>query len=256
MRTQAAGNGDKDKSGFLTPGIDTFNNYFRPTAAIAATLVLEAAGWHAVVPQKPVCCGRPLYDWGWLDAAEEWLSRLMHEAGSLVASGVPMVALEPACTATFRDKLPGLFPKNGTARAFKENTFLFSEFLDRFCQDFELPQSLRKALVQIHCHHYSVLDVEAEKRIMERLALDYEVMPSGCCGMAGSFGFERAKFDISMKIAERVMLPKVRAADRDCLIIADGFSCREQIEQGTRRSTKHLAEVVAAGIAEAHRLAR
>jgi Fe-S oxidoreductase len=156
----------------------------------------------------------------------------------------------------FPDELPNLFPRNGTARAFKENTFLFSEFLDRFCQDFELPHIHRNALVQIHCHHYSVLGVEAEKKIMERLSLNYEVMPSGCCGMAGSFGFERAKFDTSMKIAERVMLPKVRAADRDCIIIAGGFSCREQIEQGARRSTKHLAEVVAGSIAETGQLAK
>ena len=224
---------------------DTFNNHFRPAAAIAATIVLEAAGWQVIVPRKPVCCGRPLYDWGWLETAETWLRQLMDAIDGEVQSGVPMVGLEPACVATFRDELPNLFPKDRRAAALKDNTFLFSEFLDRHCGNMRLPQIRKKALVQIHCHHYSVLGTEAEKKVMDRLALDFEVMPSGCCGMAGSFGFERAKFALSMQAAERVMLPKVRAADRDCLVLADGFSCREQIEQGSGRKTRHLAELVA-----------
>lgn len=224
---------------------DTFNNYFRPASAIAATLVLEAAGWQVIVPSKPVCCGRPLYDWGMLDTAEHWLCKLMDELHGEVISGTPVVGLEPACVATFRDELPDLFPRDRTAKKLKENSFLFSEFLDRHCQNFELPKVGGKALVQIHCHHHSVLNVEAERTVMDRLGLDYEVMQSGCCGMAGSFGFESAKCDISLKAAERVMLPKVRAASQDCVIVADGFSCREQIEQGAGRKTRHLAEVAA-----------
>jgi Fe-S oxidoreductase len=227
---------------------DTFNNYFRPAAAISATLVLEAAGWQVVVPAKPVCCGRPLYDWGMLATAEKWLCALLDELGVEIMSGTPLVGLEPACVATFRDELPDLFPRDRTARKLKENSFLVSEFLDRHCQDFKLPQIHGKALVQIHCHHHSVLNVEAEKKIMDRLGLDYEIMQSGCCGMAGSFGFESAKYDVSMRAAERIMLPRIRAADRNCLILADGFSCREQIEQGSGRKTRHLAEVVAAAI--------
>ncbi len=224
---------------------DTFNNYFRPATAISATIVLEAAGWQVVIPSKPLCCGRPLYDWGMLDTAEKWLCQIIDSIGPEVDSGTPMVGLEPACVATFRDELPDLFPRDGTAKNLRENTFLFSEFLERHCKDFHLPKIGKPALAQIHCHHYSVLDVEAEKKVMDRLALDYEVMPSGCCGMAGSFGFESGKYGVSMKAAERVMLPKVRAADRDCLILADGFSCREQIEQGAGRKTHHLAEVIA-----------
>jgi FAD/FMN-containing dehydrogenase/Fe-S oxidoreductase len=224
---------------------DTFNNYFRPTAAIAATIVLEAAGWEVVVPRQAVCCGRPLYDWGWIDTAEKWLRQLMDAVGGDVLSGVPMVGLEPACVATFRDELPNLFPNDRRAKALEENTLLFSEFLDRHCAGLRLPQIGKKALVQIHCHHYSVLDTAAERRVLERLGLGYEVMPSGCCGMAGSFGFERAKFGVSMQAAERVMLPKVRAAGPDSLILADGFSCREQIEQGSGRKTRHLAELIA-----------
>ena len=224
---------------------DTFNNYFRPHAAISATAVLEAAGWQVVIPSKPLCCGRPLFDWGMLDRAENWLREIMGSIGPEIESGTPMVGLEPACITTFRDELPGLFPRDRTAIALKENALLFSEFLDRHCKDFTLPQVKAKALTQIHCHHYAVLDVEAEKRVMSRLGLDYEVMPSGCCGMAGSFGFESGKYDVSMKAAERVLLPKIRAADGDCLILADGFSCREQIEQSTARKTHHLAELIA-----------
>ncbi len=227
---------------------DTFNNYFRPATAISATLVLEAAGWQVVTPEKPLCCGRPLYDWGMLDRAEKWLCQIIDSIGPEIESGTPMVGLEPACVATFRDELTDLFPRVRTAKKLKENTVLFSEFLDRHCREFELPQVKKKALTQVHCHHYAVLDVDAETKVMGRLGLDYEVMPSGCCGMAGSFGFETGKYDVSMKAGERVVLPKVRAADRDCLIIADGFSCREQIEQGTGRRTSHLAEIVAAAL--------
>ena len=169
----------------------------------------------------------------------------MDAVGGEVLGGVPMVGLEPACVATFRDELPNLFPKDRRAKALEENTLLFSEFLDRHCAGLRLPQIGKKALVQIHCHHYSVLDTAAERRVLDRMGLGYEVMASGCCGMAGSFGFERAKFGVSMQAAERVMLPKVRAAGPDALILADGFSCREQIEQGSGRKTRHLAELIA-----------
>jgi FAD/FMN-containing dehydrogenase/Fe-S oxidoreductase len=224
---------------------DTFNNYFRPATAISATIVLEAAGWQVVTPSKPVCCGRPLYDWGMLDTAEKWLCRLMDVIGPEIERGTPMVGLEPACVTTFRDELPDLFPRDRTAKKLTENAFLLGEFLDRHARDFTLPQVRQPAVVQLHCHHYAVLDVEAEKKVMDRLGLDYEIMPSGCCGMAGSFGFESGKYGVSMKAAERVLLPRVRAAKRDCLVLADGFSCREQIEQGTGRRTHHLAEVIA-----------
>jgi Fe-S oxidoreductase len=224
---------------------DTFNNYFRPATAISATIVLEAAGWQVVTLSRPLCCGRPLYDWGMLDTAEKWLCQLIDSIGPEIESGTPMVGLEPACVATFRDELPDLFPRDRTAKKLKENAFLFSELLERHCKDFDLPKVRQPALVQMHCHHYAVLDAEAERKVMDRLALDYEVMPSSCCGMAGSFGFESGKYDVSMKAAERVTLPRVRAASRDCLILANGFSCREHIEQGAGRRTRHLAEIIA-----------
>jgi Fe-S oxidoreductase len=225
--------------------VDTFNNYFRPRTAISATRVLERAGFRVIIPKHPVCCGRPLFDWGMLKSAKALLAEILASLKVEIDNGTPMIGLEPACTATFRDELVNLFPENATARRLSQQTFLFSEFVDARRREFEFNTIGRKALVQIHCHHHSVMKDTAERRVLARLGLDFDVMPSGCCGMAGSFGFESAKYDLSMKAAERVMLPAIRAALPDTLVLANGFSCREQIEQATGRPTSHLAEIMA-----------
>lgn len=226
--------------------VDTFNNYFRPNTAICATRVLEHAGFRVIVPQHPVCCGRPLFDWGMLKTAKSLLTHILEQLGPEIENGTPLVGLEPACAATFRDELVNLFPEDPTARRLSNQTFLLSEFIDRHADQFALRSLHRRALVQIHCHHHSIFKDAAERQLLDRLQLDYDVIPSGCCGMAGSFGFESAKYDLSMKAAERVMLPMVRAVAPETLILANGFSCREQIEQATGRMTHHLAEVVGA----------
>ncbi|HEY8128229.1 MAG TPA: FAD-binding and (Fe-S)-binding domain-containing protein [Hyphomicrobium sp.] len=225
--------------------VDTFNNYFRPQTAIDATRVLEGAGFRVIIPQRPVCCGRPLFDWGMLKSAKSLLNRVLAQLAPEVNNGTPVIGLEPACTATFRDELINLFPENPTARRLSSQTLLFSEFIDEHSHEFAFEPIHRKAIVQIHCHHHSVMKDAAERRVLDRLGLEYDVMPSGCCGMAGSFGFESAKYDLSMKAAERVMLPTVRAATPETLVLANGFSCREQIEQATGRTTLHLAELIA-----------
>jgi FAD/FMN-containing dehydrogenase/Fe-S oxidoreductase len=225
--------------------VDTFNNYFRPRTAISATRVLERAGFRVIIPKHPVCCGRPLFDWGMLKSAKALLTEILASLQAEIDNGTPMVGLEPACTATFRDELVNLFPESTTARRLSQQTFLFSEFVDAHRREFEFHTINRKALVQIHCHHHSVMRDAAERRVLAQLGLDFEVMPSGCCGMAGSFGFERGKYDLSMTLAERVMLPAIRAALPDTLVLANGFSCREQIEQATGRSTLHLADIMA-----------
>lgn len=225
--------------------VDTFNNYFRPQTAIAATEVLERAGYRVIIPKRPMCCGRPLFDWGMLETAKSLLKRILHQLEPEIANGTPMVGLEPACTATFRDELVNLFPENALARRLSHQTLLFSEFIDKHANAFVLEPVNATAIVQIHCHHHSIMKDTAERRVLDRLGLNYEIMPSGCCGMAGSFGFERDKYELSMKAAERVMLPKVRAAASDTLVLANGFSCREQIEQATSRTTLHLAELMA-----------
>jgi Fe-S oxidoreductase len=169
----------------------------------------------------------------------------MDGLGEALDDGIPIVGLEPACVAAFRDELPNLFPYDPRAAKLGEQTLLFSEFLDKCGDRIELPQANGHALVQVHCHHHAVLHSESERRVLDRLGLDYEMAAAGCCGMAGSFGCEADKVEVSHRIGERALLPRVRSSDPETVIIADGFSCREQIEQGTDRPTHHLAEVIA-----------
>lgn len=155
-----------------------------------------------------------------------------------------MVGLEPSCVAVFRDELLNLFPNNEDAQRLSQQTFLFSEFLARQAGHYSLPHMPCKAVVHGHCHHTAIMKMTDEEAILSKLGLDYTVLDSGCCGMAGAFGFEREHYDISIKVGERVLLPAVRSAGSDTLIIADGFSCREQITQLTGRRTLHVAEVI------------
>ena len=225
---------------------DTFNNFFRPESAIAAVNVLEAAGWRVTVPERSLCCGRPLYDWGMLDTANRLVTELLDALAPAVAHGTPIVGLEPACLAAFRDEIPALFPNDERARRLKDQTFLFGEFLDKHRIDIERPSTEgRAALVQVHCHEHAVFSPEAETKVLKRIGIDTETMPTGCCGMAGSFGFEAEKYPWSVKIAEHALLPRLARAPSAQTVIASGFSCREQIEQLTGRSTRHLSEVVA-----------
>ncbi len=222
---------------------DTFNNHFHPGTAIAALDILETAGYRVLIPDRWVCCGRPLYDYGMLTLAKRVLKSTLRTIGPLIRSGVPVIGLEPSCVAVFRDELINLFPDDPDARALSAQTFLFSEFLVR--EGYEPPKLERRAVVHGHCHHKAVLGFSDEQALLSMLGLDFEILDSGCCGMAGSFGFERGeRFQVSVKAGERVLLPAVRRAPQDTLIIADGFSCREQIAQHTGRSALHLAEVV------------
>lgn len=223
---------------------DTFNNHFHPETAIAAAEVLEAAGFDVRVPSKSLCCGRPLYDFGWLDQAKGLLWQILRELGPDIRAGVPVVGLEPSCVSVFRDELCNLFPHDEDAQRLRRQTYLFSELLAREVPDFQPPKLARKAVVHAHCHHKSVLDVGTEESLLNKLGLDYRLLDSGCCGMAGAFGFEREKYDVSIACGERVLLPAVRAAADDELIITDGFSCREQSAQTTGRRALHVAEVV------------
>jgi FAD/FMN-containing dehydrogenase/Fe-S oxidoreductase len=223
---------------------DTFNNYFLPRTAIAATEVLEAAGYRVTIPQPVLCCGRPLYDYGMLRPAKRLLRQVLHALRPQIRAGIPLVGLEPSCIAVFRDELLNLFPADEDARRLAAQSFTLGEFLEHRAPHFEPPRLARKALVQAHCHHKAVLDFDADQGVMTRLGLDYEVPDSGCCGMAGSFGYERGEhYQVSVACGERVLLPRVRETSDDTLIVADGFSCREQIRQGTGRHALHLAEV-------------
>jgi Fe-S oxidoreductase len=216
---------------------DTFNNHFSPDTALAAAEFLQAKGYEVTIPRKELCCGRPLYDWGMLDGAK----KLLREAIDVLQEndGVPIVGLEPSCISVFRDELPNLFPEHADlAKRF----FTLSEFLQR--EKIEVPRLERKAVVQGHCHHKAIMKFEPEEELLKKIGLDFDHLDSGCCGMAGAFGFDRDNYEVSMRIGERVLLPAVRDASRDTLIVADGFSCREQIEQSTDRKALHLAQVL------------
>ncbi len=223
---------------------DTFNNYFLPATAKAAVHVLEAAGYHVTLPRVSLCCGRPLYDFGMLDRAQKLLLEILDALSPQIEAGIPIIGLEPSCVAVFRDELLNLFPNDPRAQALARQTFLLSEFLETNSGNSPLPRFERKALLHGHCHHKSIMKMSAEESLLRRIGIDFQTPAPGCCGMAGSFGFEHDKYEISAAIGELELLPAVRKVPADWLIIADGFSCREQIAQGTGRHALHLAEVL------------
>lgn len=222
---------------------DTFSNYLQPSAAIAAVRVLEHAGFAVELPNRPLCCGRPLYDWGMLDQAKRQWRDTLNALRDDIRAGVPIVGLEPSCVAAFRDELTGLFPDDPDAQALSRQVFMLSEFL--VAEGYQALPLARRAVVHGHCHQKSVIGMQAEEQLLRAMGLDYTLLDSGCCGMAGSFGFEPHKYDVSVKAAERVLMPAVRAAEPGTLIIANGFSCQEQVEQLCGRRPLHLAEVIA-----------
>ena len=223
---------------------DTFNNYFTPETAQAAVEVLEHAGYRVDVPMQHLCCGRPLYDYGFLDRAKRNLEAILEALADQIDAGTPMVVLEPSCCAVFRDELNGLMPESRLAHRLMENTFTLAEFLSKKVKGYEPPQLQRKAIVQAHCHHKAIMRLYDDESVMKKMGLDFQTLNAGCCGMAGSFGFEEDKLDFSRQVGERALLPAVREAEPSTLVMADGFSCREQIQQETPRHALHLAEVI------------
>jgi FAD/FMN-containing dehydrogenase/Fe-S oxidoreductase len=222
---------------------DTFNNYFHPEVAHAAARTLQAAGCRVRIPGRHLCCGRPLYEFGMLDRAKAYLAQVLETLAADIRAGTPVIGLEPACVSVFRGELLELFPFSEQAKRLASQTFMLSEFLQHRAPRFPFHKQA-KALVHGHCHHKSVLGMDDEIQLMKRLGLEAEVLDSGCCGMAGSFGFEQEKYEVSMRCAERVLAPAVRAAGEDTLVIADGFSCREQVVHATGRRPLHLAQVL------------
>jgi FAD/FMN-containing dehydrogenase/Fe-S oxidoreductase len=226
---------------------DTFTNYLEPEVGIAAVEALEEAGFHVVVPQGHLCCGRPLYDYGMLDLAEAYLKRVLTTLRDEIRAGTPVVGIEPSCVAVFKDELQKLWPASQDAKRLAQQTYHFSEFLDEHASDWEPPQLHRKALLHGHCHQQATGGTDPDKGLLERLGVEVEVLDAGCCGMAGGWGYESGHYDVSIACGERALLPKVREAAEDTLLVADGFSCRSQIEQasGTERKALHAAQVLA-----------
>lgn len=224
---------------------DTFTNFFHPEIGIAAVETLERLGYRVRIPPRILCCGRPLYAQGMLRQARRLLTQILDTLGSAAAAGVPVIGLEPSCVAVFRDELVNLFPNDPRAQALAKRAMMLGEFLAQ--ENADLPSLPGRAIVHFHCNHHAILNPQADVTVLSRLGLDLNVLDSGCCGMAGSFGFEAEHYDISMKCAERVLLPAVRKVADDDLIITDGFSCREQVFQGTGRRPLHLAQVLQRG---------
>ncbi|MGA9421658.1 MAG: heterodisulfide reductase-related iron-sulfur binding cluster, partial [Rhodanobacteraceae bacterium] len=221
---------------------DTFTNHFLPDTGKAAVAVLEDAGCTVVLPQHVLCCGRPLYDWGMLAHARKLWTRILDTLREEIRAGTPLVGLEPACVAAFRDELGNLYPHDEDAKRLGRQTHTLAEYLQHI--DYTPKQLASKAVVHLHCNHKAVMGSRADTALLDGLGLDYKVLDSGCCGMAGSFGFEPHKYRMSQAIGERVLLPAVREIDNQTLLIADGFSCREQVRQATGRMPLHLAQVL------------
>lgn len=223
---------------------DTFNNYFTPEVGKAAVEVLETAGYQVKLPDRIICCGRPLYEFGFLETARKRLESILQTLEQPLEKDMPLIGLEPACTSVFRDELCELFPDDDRAGVLRQNTYSFSEFLHNRAGHFQIPKLKKRALAHMHCNHKAILGTEADKALLNGLDLDCNILDAGCCGMAGSFGYHKEKYPVSIKCGERVLLPAVRGSDDDTLIIADGYSCREQIQQETRRRAVHTAQVV------------
>ena len=227
---------------------DTFNNYFMPETARAAVEVLEHAGCRVEVLGQHLCCGRPLYDYGFLDMAKSYLRRNLTALAPYMLANTPIVVLEPSCCSVFRDEMRNLFPESVEAKQVAENTFTLSEFFEKKLPDYQPPKVNRSAIVQGHCHHKAVMRLKDEQSLMKKMHLDHRVLESGCCGMAGAFGYEKDKYRVSIACGERSLLPEVRKAPVSTIIMADGFSCKEQIAQETNRHALHLAEVLRLGL--------
>jgi Fe-S oxidoreductase len=226
---------------------DTFNNFFTPEVAIAAVECLEDAGFAVSIPAASLCCGRPLYDYGLLKKARKYLERILSHLEAAIREGIPIVGLEPSCVAVFRDELGNLMPDDEQARRLKKQTFLFSEFLNQKAGHYIPPRLEGRALAQIHCHHKAVLKSEDEKELLQKMGLELELLDGGCCGLAGSFGFEADHFEISKQIFEYEIGPRireVRARHPETWILADGFSCQHQITELCGVKPLHVAQVM------------
>ena len=221
--------------------VDTFNEHFSPDIATAAVDVLTRLGFDVTLPRKRLCCGRPLYDYGLLDEARALLRTAVDELADEIGAGVPVVGLEPGCLSVFKDELLKQLPDEPLAKRLAAQTFLFSDFVAQ--AEFAWPQLDADVIVHGHCHQKSLFGMKGETALLDKLGVRWTLLDTGCCGMSGSFGFNDAHYDLSMKIGEGKLLPLVRQANDDAIVVTNGFSCREQIEQGAGRTPLHIAQL-------------
>jgi Fe-S oxidoreductase len=237
---------------------DTFNRYFEPETIAAALTVLAAGGYrvHVATPAdggRPLCCGRTFLAVGKVDEARREAERVLAAVAPFVARGVPVVGLEPSCLFGFRDEIPAI-AKSETAQQLAAQALMFEEFLAREAEAGRLKLPLapiaERALLQGHCHQKSFAALGAVETVLRLVPdLKVETLESSCCGMAGAFGYAAATIDASLAMGELSLLPAVRKASPDTLIVADGTSCRHQIGDGTGRTAVHVAQVLAQSVA-------
>jgi Fe-S oxidoreductase len=238
---------------------DTFNNYFEPENAHAALRVLEAAGYRVHVARaadgsRPLCCGRTFLSAGMVNEARVEAKRMIDALAPYVARGIPVVGLEPSCLFGLRDEFLSMLPGEATGML-AMNALLFEEFLTREAEAGRLALKLKplapgKALLHGHCHQKAFGAMGAVERALRLVpGLEVEAIESSCCGMAGAFGYEARHYDVSMRMGETSLLPKVRAAEAGTLVVADGTSCRHQIRDGAQREAVHVARVLERALA-------
>ncbi|MFD0921911.1 FAD-binding and (Fe-S)-binding domain-containing protein [Saccharopolyspora rosea] len=228
---------------------DTFTNNLQPGIARAATRVLEAAGFTVQVPERTGCCGLTWISTGQLDTAEHVLHRTLGILRGQLRAGTPVVVLEPSCAAVFRSDLPELLHGDEDAHRLARQTRTLAELLRERAPDWAPAAGGRRAVAQVHCHQHAVLGFGADRALLRESDVDVDVLDAGCCGLAGNFGFERGHYDVSVACAEHALLPALRETESGTAVLADGFSCRTQIEQaGTGHVPVHLAELLASAL--------
>lgn len=226
--------------------VDSFSDAFSAGIPGAAIRVLEDTGYQVIVPEQDACCGLTWISTGQLDGAKRRLERLLGVLGPFAVNGIPIVGLEPSCTAVLRSDLVDLLPDDPRAHAVKAATKTLAEFLtDAMAHGWEVPDlSDVTAVVQPHCHHHSVMGYETDTALMRSAGANLTTL-AGCCGLAGNFGMEKGHYETSVKVAENALLPALRAADESTIFLADGFSCRTQADQLAGVAGVSLAELLA-----------
>ncbi|MBO0835969.1 MAG: FAD-binding oxidoreductase, partial [Actinobacteria bacterium] len=234
---------------------DTFTNYFHPRVGQAAIQVLEEAGWQVVMPARRVCCGLTWISTGQLATAKRKLRLTVQQLAPQVRAGGYVVGLEPSCTAVFRSDVPELFPGDQDVARLRDHVVTLAELLTGHTPGWEPPALPRQVLSQVHCHQHAILGWDADDRLLRKAGARVERLDSGCCGLAGNFGFQRGHHDVSVACAEQLLLPRLREAPPEAVVLADGFSCRTQIHEldSGGREAMHLAELLAGGPALADR---
>lgn len=227
---------------------DTFTSSLAPQVGRATVRVLEDAGFEVRLPRGPVCCGLTWVSTGQLDVAAWVLRRSLRAIEPALRAGATIVGMEPSCAAVFRHEATELLPGDELAVLARSQVRTLSETLLEHAPDWRPREIERDAMVQVHCHQHAVLGFDADREVMRRSGIRAEVPDSGCCGLAGNFGFEDGHAELSRQIGERVLAPAVRSAPGSTEILSDGFSCRTQIADLTDRRARHLAELLADGI--------